>query len=145
MFWFFKTCKKLKLFSNAHIESAISDISVSGVSSTLITRFSICGDITDKGMESIVSGLPNIFSLTIESRLITDETANFISKYCPNLKSLKIRSENLTDQTVLYLASGITFFILVTVTKKLFTYLKLLFLPIYKFSCVLSFIPLKFH
>jgi hypothetical protein len=58
------------------------------------------GRFTDKFVETITRGLPNLERLVIRSPQLTDESMRFIADRCKKLKALSIASDRFTPEGI---------------------------------------------
>lgn len=58
------------------------------------------GQFTDKFIDKITKGMPNLEQLMLSSPELTDESLRFIAERCKNLKSLSIGSDHFTAEGI---------------------------------------------
>lgn len=64
------------------------------------------GGYTDKGLESIVKGFPNLEILKISSPNVTDLGISYISQHCPKLLNLVLNCPQITDAALTSISKG---------------------------------------
>jgi uncharacterized protein (TIGR03067 family) len=61
------------------------------------------GQFTDKFVEKITKGLPNLEQLTLDSAELTDESLRLLAERCTKLKSLSVASDHFTAEGLKHL------------------------------------------